>query len=247
MDNFFIGHITDLSQKSEKSNIYTFSAFLTLEEQSEIIKNGKSLTSYTLFGGCETCERKVVRFGNEFDFGYSEDFPISAIEIKPVNDKFAENLSHRDILGAVMSLSVKRELIGDITENDGKYFVFVISRVADFICENLQKIKHTTVKCSVCGSENIEINTNIEEKNLTVSSLRADCIIGAVYNLSRNNVNTLFAAKKVFINSVQCQNISKSVIENDTVSVRGYGKFIFKKELSTTKKGRLRIVVGIYN
>ncbi len=246
MDNFFINHIKDLSQRSSKKNIYTYTNFLNSEEQNEIIKNKKILNFYTLFGGTNGTERNMLRFGNEDELYYSEDFPIDCIKIEPKNKKFADELNHRDFLGAIMNLSIEREHIGDIVIKENRAFVFVTKKMSSFICDNLTRIKHTEVQCSYTDFDNTSSLFTTEERIIISSSSRADCIICAVYNLSRSTADTLFSAKKIFINSSQCENSSKTLKENDIVSVRGFGKFIVGKELSTTKKGRIKYSVNVY-
>lgn len=246
MDNFFMGHIEDLSQRSGNKSIYTYSNFLNEEEQNEIIINKNRLTEFTFFGGCEGAQRKMVRFGSENDLYYSEDFPIDCIKAEPLNKKFADRLSHRDILGAVMNLSVEREHIGDIIVKEDCSFIFVTKKMSTFICENLKKIKHTDVKCSLCTFSDTDALFSLEDRTVITSSLRADCVICAVYNLSRSTASELFNAKKVFINSKQCENTAKVLNVNDTVSLRGYGKFIYAGSLSRTKKERIKIAVKIY-
>lgn len=246
MDTFFMAHIEDLSEKSRTKNIYTFSGFLNEEEQNEIISNQKKLTDFSFFGGVNGAQRKMVRFGNENDLYYSEDFPIDYIRIDPINIKFSDELSHRDCLGAIMNLSIKRELIGDIIIKEKTVFVFADKKISSFICENMKKIKHTDVKCRVDDFDNSAKLYTLEEETVLTSSLRADCVISSFYKLSRNASNELFNAKKVFINSAVCESSSKILKENDTVSVRGFGKFIYKNTLSQTKKGRLKISLHVY-
>lgn len=246
MDSFFIDHIKDLSDRSESKCIFTFSNFLNPEEINELNMHKNELTHYELFGGAPGTERLMARFGNEKELYYSEDFPIDCIKIEPLNKKFAEALSHRDILGSIMNLSIEREHIGDIVVKDYAAFVFATRKMSDFICENLTRIRHTSVKCE--KSEFIETDSlfTLEERDIIASSLRADCVISAVYNLSRSTADSLFDGKKVFLNSALLENSSKPLKPSDTVSVRGFGKFIFSEETSTTKKGRLKLKISIY-
>ena len=116
MDSFFIDHIKDLSKRSEDKCIFTFSNFLNGEEINELNIHRSSLTHFELFGGADGTERQMARFGDENELYYSEDFPIDCIKIEPLSIKFAEALSHRDILGSIMNLSIEREHIGDIVE-----------------------------------------------------------------------------------------------------------------------------------
>ena len=246
MDSFFIDHIKDLSSRSESKCIYTFSNFLNGEEINELNIHRNELCRYELFGGTEGTERQMVRFGDENELYYSEDFPISCLKIEPLNKKFADTLTHRDYLGSIMNLSIEREHIGDIVIKDDCAFVFVTKKMSGFICENLTKIKHTSVKCNECEFEGADSLFTLEDCDIISSSLRADCVIASVFNLSRSTAQALFDGRKVFINSALTENSSKPLKENDTVSVRGFGKFIFRREFSQTKKGRLKIRISLY-
>lgn len=246
MDNFLIEHLRDLSKKSADKSIFTFSNFLNADEINELQMNKKSLTAFSLFGGTDGCERQMVRFGSEDELYYSEDFPIDCIKIEPLNKRFAETLSHRDYLGAIMNLSIEREHIGDIVIKKDAAYCFVTKKMSAFICENLTRIRHTSVKCTVSEFEGSENLFTLEDKTVISSSLRADCVICAVYNISRSSAEGLFEGKKIYINSALCENSSKLLRKSDTVSVRGFGKFIFQDEISETKKGRLKLLIKIY-
>lgn len=246
MENFFMAHIEDLSERSRNKGIFTFTNFLNEDEINELMKYRKALVKFSLYGGTEGASRKMARFGDEDELYYTEDFPIDTVKISPLNIKFAEKLSHRDYLGAIMNLSVERELIGDIVIRDYDAFVFVRKNISGFICENLTRVKHTDVSCSISEFETSDELFTTQDITVISSSLRADCVICAVFNISRSSAEQLFNSKKVFINSSTVENNSKLIKENDTVSVRGFGKFIYKKEISATKKGRLKLLISIY-
>lgn len=246
MDSFFIDHIKDLSKRSEDKCIFTFSNFLNGEEINELNIHRSSLTHFELFGGADGTERQMARFGDENELYYSEEYPIDCIKIEPLSIKFAEALSHRDILGSIMNLSIEREHIGDIVIKDSTAFVFVTKKMSDFICDNLTRVKHTSVKCQKSEFTATDSLFTLEEISVIASSLRADCVIAAVYNLSRSTADSLFDGKKVFINSALLESSSRQLKPSDTVSVRGFGKFIFREEISATKKGRLKLKIDVY-
>ncbi len=238
MDNIFLNHLKDLSQKSEKNYRYTFTQFLSLDEQNTLKTNERELYKHSLFGGCENCERVVARFGDPEEFGYEEDFPIVCLKAEPVLKKFADDLTHRDFLGAIMNLQIERKNIGDIIVKDSSAYIFVLDRMAEYIMENLTKVKHTVIRLSRTEDLPKSILFNTEALSLPVASLRLDCMIAAVYNLSRNQVSEIFLAKKVFINGRLTENTSHTPKEGDTVSVRGFGRFIFSSTGGSSKKGR---------
>ena len=103
----------------------------------------------TLFGGTGGTERVVAAFGDKEMYGYEPVFPIKCIRISPKGPKFAENLSHRDFLGSILSLGIEREQVGDIIIKDGVAHVFVLDNMAAYITDNLDRIRHTPVRCEL--------------------------------------------------------------------------------------------------
>jgi RNA-binding protein YlmH len=91
-----------------------------------------------------------------------------------------------------------------------------------------------------------EVNPEIEEKIIVIASERLDAIIAEVYNLSRSESNSLFTAKKVFVNGKLTENNSHKIKVNDTISVRGFGRFNFMGILQETRKGKLRAKVNVF-
>ena len=117
-DQILYNRIIELSNRAYKNNIYVFSDFLSLSQQDLFFQAARDKSfapiAYDLFGGYENCERKMVRFGSENDFGYEVDFPIKCIKIEPLAKKFAKAYTHRDYLGSLMSLGIDRKKFGDI-------------------------------------------------------------------------------------------------------------------------------------
>ena len=199
-----------------------------------------------LYGGMDGAERCMGRFGDPEEFGYEEPFPICAVKIEPLAEKFAENFSHRDFMGAILNLGIDRSTIGDICVEGKCAYVFCTSAMSVFLQETLEQVRHTKVRC--VPVEKLEA---LPEKKLSyreehVASLRCDGIVSAVWRLSRSQGQTLFSQKKVFVNGRLTENGSQMLKDGDTVSVRGFGKFIFRGEKNTTKKGRLVIGADLF-
>lgn len=118
--------------------------------------------------------------------------------------------------------------------------------MAEYVCDKLSKVKHTNIKCEIVdGAPEGELYT-LDEKTVTVSSMRVDCIIAGVFNLSRGKVQEMIEMQRVFVNGASVGSGAKDIVENDRVSVRGYGKFVLQSIDGTTKKGRSVIKVGVY-
>ena len=240
--------IKDLADKSFKQNIYTFSGFLGLSEQDVFWKSESELryVSYKLWGGTDTSERKVLRFGSMDDLGYEEEYPIVCVCIQPTSPKFAEKLSHRDYLGALMNLGIERSTLGDIKTADKDAYLFCLDSIAEYICTNLDKVRHTTVKCSVI-TEFFDLPEDVPEaREVLLPSLRLDVCLAKVYNQSRNDILEHFRAGKVYVNGRLCENNSKTLKEGDVINLRGCGKFIYTGVKYETKKGKICAEVQVY-
>lgn len=242
--------IKDLADKSFRQNTYTFTGFLGLSEQDVFwkLEAGKELshTSWQLWGGYEEAERKMVRFGSLEEFGYEEEYPITCVHIQPLLVKFADNLSHRDFLGALMNLGIERSTLGDIRVVEKEAYLYCLTSIADYICENLDKVKHTNVKCTLVEEVADIPQEEPEAMEVLLPSLRLDACLAKVYKESRNTILDMFRTGKVYVNGRLCENNSKQLKEGDVVNLRGYGKFIFDGQPHETKKGKLNVKIRIY-
>lgn len=238
----------DLRRQSALNNRYTYTGFLTLAEQELFYQSIPqiSVQEFRLWGGFTEAERKVLRFGSPEALWYDEDFPLTCIVIRPVSVKFAEKLSHRDVLGALMNLGIERSLLGDIVIKENYCYVMCLTRIADFITRELGRIKHTEVICSLSETMPEDATPNLQELSLIVTSMRADGIISKVFHLSRNESDTMFSRGLVFINGREASKSSVNLKPEDVVSVRGYGKFRFSEVSHETKKGNLSVKVYKY-
>lgn len=247
-DIFVQKRLKELANQSYRNNQYTFSDFLTPGELDLFfqIKNEIGQIPYTIFGGVEGCERQMIRFGSEEELGYEEPFPICCIEIAPAMLKFADALSHRDFLGALMHLGIERSTLGDIQVKEKTAYLFCLDTMADYIIENLDKVKHTVVRCRVLPEAPDFLAPELKVEKLITSSLRVDGIISKLYHLSRSQSLLLFREKKVFVNGRCMENNSGTLKEGDIVSVRGEGKFVYQGLEHETKKGNLSICVARY-
>ncbi|MCM1115363.1 MAG: YlmH/Sll1252 family protein [Clostridium sp.] len=232
--------LNELYERAYEKYYNTFSDFLNLDEQNAL---EKLYLPCVKFGGYNMAERIVAGFGENIE---EKDFPISVLEIAPVNQKFADKLTHRDFLGGVMNLGIKRELIGDIIVNNNVGYLFCLTRIKSYILENLSRLKHTSVTVREIEHISEDIIIQPETTEIITASLRLDAVISSAFKLSRSEAVKLFRQDKVFVNSRQIDNTSYQMKENDVVSVRGFGRIQYQELLRTTKKDRLVIRIKIY-
>lgn len=247
-DDLLKRKVMDTANKAFNHSIYTYTNFLSISELAVInnFKKELSFIDYDVFGGNPVCERQLIRFGSPALYGYDAGYPISTIKISPLSVKFAEKLEHRDYLGALMNLGIERELLGDIIIKDYDAYVFCISHIADYICSNLDTIKHTHMSCVICDETIEALKPELEDVRIIAASQRIDAIVASLTKLSRNNANELFNAKKIFLNGASMQNKSQQLKNGDILVIRGNGKYIYEGDESETRKGRIYVTLKKY-
>ena len=238
----------DLADKSFQQGIFTFTDFLGLSEQDIFWREEEKLryAGIHLWGGCENADRVMVRFGSADELGYEMPFPIVCIHIQPLARKFADELSHRDFLGALMNLGIERSILGDIKVGEKQAYLFCMDSMAEFICENLTQVKHTHVKCAITEEYHIVPEEAPMQVIIQVQSLRVDAVLAKVYNMSREKSLELFRTGKVYVDGRLCENNSRQLKAGETVNARGYGKFILTGEPRETRKGKLAVEAAEY-
>ncbi len=243
--------LKDLAARAYKQNIYTYSNFLNLSELDilEDIKHELSYVDFSTYGGSLMCERQMVGFGSVEMFGYDGQWPINIVLVEPVLEKFSDELNHRDFLGALMNLGIERSVIGDILVKNGKRaYIFCMDNIARFVADNLNKIRHTNVKCTILpiGQELEDLKPQLVDLSFIVAAPRFDAIVAAATKLSRSEAVNLFRAKKITLNGRINENNSMVLKDGDIFSVRGYGKFQFCGTGGETRKGKIYVHLKQY-
>ncbi len=247
-DEVLKNHLTDLARQAESRNMYTFSGFLGLAEQDIYEKLSRELgfIDHSLYGGSDASERMIAVFGSEKQFGFKPDCPVRVVSVRPVNEKFGEELSHRDYLGAVLNLGIERSLIGDIVIRGKNAWIYCLDTIVDFLKENLKTVRHTDVLCEEASLDVPELKPVLEETRVNVASERLDAIVAAFTKLSRSKAVELFTRQRVYVNGRCIEKPSAGLKIGDVMSVRGFGKAVYGGIDGKSKKGRLYVILNRY-
>lgn len=229
--------INDTAELCEKTCTPKFLGFLTSAEAAlarNILKNARVRNDF--FGGYEGAERVILGCFPD----WAEDFPYP---ISPLTVSFrkADVLSHRDILGSLMALGIKRETVGDILIEEGRAVAFVSDDVKEYILDQVEKIGRVGVNITDGCTFPLPEGDKLEEFTGTAASDRIDCVAAALCGLSRSKVCELIAAGLITVNSVPVSKPTKSVAAGDVISVRGKGRYIAVSLDGRTKKDRIVI------
>lgn len=195
-------------------------------------------------GGLANSERKSILMYPIYMNKNDIEIPIKALRIDG-SFKFKE-LSHRDYLGALMNLGIKREKIGDILIHKNYGNIIILKEITDYIKYNLKMInKESVLVTEVDISELAEIEEEYVEKNITLSSFRLDVFVSAICNLSREKSLSLIKSGYVKVNWQTIDIASKEIHESDMISIRGFGRIKVTQYLGKTKKDRNKFIVRI--
>lgn len=239
-DRFLLARAEDLRARAMRGIPGNYSVFLDPRQGMLLMQMlGKSGVQLQLWGGYPDAERCVLAVEPDL-VPQPESFPIVCLEL---NWQQESTLTHRDFLGAFLSLGLKRETLGDILVRPGRAQCFCLPPAAGLILNELHTVGRVSVTVRESLYDEMHFAPRFEVLQGTVASLRLDCVIAMVLHLSREKAVAAVRGKKVQVNGLVSEAPALSLAEQDTFSVRGFGKFRLSEIGGSTKKGRLHITV----
>ena len=234
-------HIFDMAENCLRRSFSVYGDFLSENSISTLLCRKQYLPlEPVLFGGTDDSERQMVAFIADYD---EPDFPIGAVKIYSPHIK---SLSHRDFLGSVLGLGIKREKCGDIIILDDICYIIAHRDIASFIASNLTKVGREGVRCEECSLSDIILPPkSFEPVKGTVASPRLDAVVSVFTGKGRSQAAEIVNAGFVFVNGILTQKCDMHLTDGDIISVRGYGKAVLETG-GTSKKGRTFINLNKY-
>lgn len=198
----------------------------------------------SFYGGNEVAERRRAFIYPDYYEPQIEDYELTIYELF-YSAKFTI-LKHRQILGTLMSVGLKREKFGDIWI-EGERVQFVVAKdVASYLEMNISKMGNAGVKFKEIPIDRVmRVTEQWKESQITVSSMRLDTILSAIANISRQKSQTLVQQGRVKVNWKQIDNPSYEIRESDVISTRGIGRMKVLSIDGKTKKDKWKIKCGI--
>lgn len=196
-------------------------------------------------GGYAGAERKRLIVCPDYLDPLDEDPGLAFLAIEG-NFNFSR-ASHRDFLGSLLGLGLRREKIGDIIVDDSQARLVVAREVTDFIRMNLSRVGRARVKVREITREGLSPPPpKFKEIRSTVPSLRLDVVAASAFNISRSKMAREVNVQRVALNWRLCTNQSAPVKEGDVISVRGRGRAEVAEVMGRTKKGRIAVLLKRY-
>ena len=200
----------ELSRNAYQRDFITYSDFLNLNEQNILhtLPKENLFTQILTFGGYGMAERQMAAFipdalylrcgKKELDPALIR-YPFKALQVLPLNRKFSEDLTHRDYLGSILNLGIDRSKTGDILIENNTAILFAHDDIVSFLCSELTRIRHTSVKTEELPSFDIQYTPKYEELTGTVASVRLDSLLSLAFSSSRTKLSGLIEGGRVLL------------------------------------------------
>jgi len=203
-----------------------------------------------LWGGFEGAERKAgflvpERFCEEEGLAFARE-TVTALRAELPRVGTGETLSHRDWLGSVMNLGIDRGKVGDILPDEGGAWILCLEEMADYLSENLCRVRHSSVRTGRGVLPESITDPAGEVLEFSVASPRIDSVAAGAFRLSRAKAAALIAAEQVLINGKIAGSASAELKDGDVITVRHFGRAVFRGCSGKSKKGRLFVTAEVF-
>ena len=245
-DKMLLAGVDDKFGQCSRQYRITHTNFLDLRQRSLIEKHSKQMSLASsdvrleFYGGYEDAERTVAVFLP--DYADICDCPLSVIRIK--TPPGGRKLTHRDYLGSLTGLGIKRDMTGDILTYENGADIIVLDEISDFILLNYNKAGRTTLQPEAVELSELRIpeSRTVTVKD-TVASLRLDNVISSAFQISRAKAADAVRAGLVFVNSMQSEKPDMQVEEGVKLVLRGKGKAYLRQVGGRTRKDRIAVTI----
>ena len=257
-NNLFLKKIEERFDRFLSSYTITGCDFLSPEEQSSasgFFRRNASQGAF-LYGGYDEAERRMPVFMPdytgvtdeesliEYFRTYPDECPLRVLVVKiPAIEKTAPG--HRDYLGSLMGLGIKREKVGDIIVGPRGAQIVVAEDMAEYLRDSLSSVGRVTVTTAISDITGLTpAEVKKEEREYNVSSPRLDNVVSAVFSLSRKTATEAITKGLVFVDGIQVMKPDRQMKDGEKLVLRGKGKAIYLGVSGTSRKGKdyIRVV-----
>lgn len=192
------------------------------------------------YGFFKEAERKMISFNNKYDI----PFPFKKIKI--VTTAKFNSLSHKDYLGSILALGIKRNKMGDLLVKDNFCYLPVCEGIHEFIVSNLTSVGNSSCLVQVLDDDFIPPEPVFNEMIILVPSLRIDTIVAKLCNISRGKAQNILDGGKVLMDYNTVKSKSEDVHIGQRITIRGTGKFILGDIVGNSKSGKFKVQITKY-
>ena len=226
-------HLSDLKDKSETWHRSLASSFLNEEEQAAMQKLFPESSLVRYDGGYPDARKKKVIFLADEEDDFSDIVCIQA----EIDQRFRK-ISHRDVLGALMSLQIDRHSFGDFWIADDHIYLYTSETMARFLIDNLIRINQLSVSFEVTNERPVQVFA-VKRIQAVCASERMDAIVAGLTHCSRSEAKEMIRQGLVQLNHITLEAPDELAYNNVTISIRGTGRFTYLGILRKTRNDRI--------
>lgn len=252
-DKILLAQILDKIEFSKQKEKLEYTDFLDMYQIALVKSFLKRIEfkNYVLFGGFEDSERNVlIIFPEKYNISMIEKNYSKIIKVIRVvlNHDDKGKYSHRNYLGGIIKVGMKREKVGDILVFDDGADILVKEESVETLKQELGTLnRFDGAKFEIVELEHLrEQVIKVEELSIIVPSLRLDNFVSDLAKTSRSKAVQIIDSERVFINGQNEIKVSKQVKLGDVITIRGKGRFVVKEFSGTTRSGRTVVKVEKY-
>lgn len=247
-ERLLLAQVLDQMEHAQRRQEPCATAFLSPKElaDAEALLRAAGHPRYYAAGGYEEAERRMLIFlpdWLEAEYLQQEDY-ISALRCTWFRE---DRLTHRDFLGALMGMGIRRDTVGDILVGENSCDILMLPTVAGFLRDSLTSAGRVRLSVSEIRLEELQIPLQ-ERRQLrdTVAALRLDSVLAVGFSISRSRAGQLIAAGRCAVNWRETSKSDLTIHQGDVISCRGLGKCRLAEVGGLSRKGRISITVERY-
>lgn len=208
----------------------------------QMLANRESDLTADADGGYSEAERQRLLLFPLFDVPEEGDFQLAFFRL---HFSAKAKVGHREILGSLLALGIKREMVGDLLIQNNSADLVVAAEISDYIRASFEKVGRSTVRMETIEQKELIIpERTFETWKVSVASLRLDAVVAEGFRLSRSKAVQLIRSGKCQVNWIQMDDPSTPVDQQDVISIRGFGRIYLHEIAGTSKKRRIWIRLG---
>ena len=242
-DRMLLASVLDKLETCRTRNYLTSTRFLDMRERAlvqQAVRKAGAEHECVFWGGYTDAEHTCAVFFPDYmtahDVQNEDNSPVALLRASKHD---ADTLTHRDYLGALMGMQIKRDMIGDILVGPHGAEILVLREIAEFLLMNFGQVGRKYISLSLEPLSALQLP---KVQQITgegsIASLRLDSVIALVFSLSRSDAQAFIEKGLVFVNQQPCLKPGHDIDVGDRITVRGKGRAQVESLGGVSKKGR---------
>lgn len=241
VERLFVRRVEDYVTRVNARGQWQLTDFLSPREQELAVGRAQAAELVAAsYGGYDAAERHRLLLMPANWYPEAADFEIVTLSVLA-----DESITHSAVLGALLGTGVERRKVGDVAVDGARALIALDRVISQHVCQELHQVGRVPVQVSAADEGVTWPAVVYDTVALSVASLRLDAVVAAACHWSRARAQGAIQAGRVSVDHVETNRPDESIEVGDVLSIRGFGRVRVFETAGVSKKGRIRLVVGI--